>query len=180
MTHVDVKASTHPLTRPREAVARQREAYGDTESPPHGLAMGVYLGIVGAAAAVARSRRIPVPEVRGLDVALMAAATHRVARLVSKDSVTAPLRMPFTSREGDGHGSEVNDAARGSGVRRLIGELVSCPFCTGQWAATGLGVGYLFAPRATRLAMGVLSAVAAADFLHYGYTAVAERVEGDS
>ncbi|GAA5180119.1 hypothetical protein GCM10023322_11680 [Rugosimonospora acidiphila] len=43
--------------------------------------------------------------------------------------------------------------------------------------ASGLAAGLVLAPRLTRFAMGVASAVAGADFLHFGYDA-AKRLAG--
>lgn len=46
----------------------------------------------------------PAPNVRRpgvLDLAVLALATQHLTRLVSKDSVTAPLRVPFTEYEGE-------------------------------------------------------------------------------
>lgn len=44
--------------------------------------------------------------------------------------------------------------AGGRGAQKTIGELVTCPFCTSVWVATGFTAGMIFLPRATRLAMG--------------------------
>ncbi|HUR75421.1 MAG TPA: DUF1360 domain-containing protein, partial [Sporichthya sp.] len=90
---------------------------------------------------------------------------------------TAPLRAPFTERTGAGEGNEVNDTARGEGVRHTVGELVSCPFCLSQWVATGLVFGLVFAPGPTRLLASTLAAVAGADFLHHAY-ATAQQLPG--
>jgi len=53
-----------------------------------------------------------------------------------------------------------------------VGELLTCPFCLGQWIATGLTVGLVLAPGPTRLVAATLAAVAGADFLHHAYCAV--------
>ena len=72
--------------------------------------------------------------------------------------------------------------SRPAGIRRrevadqhALGELLTCPFCTAVWVASGLAAGLVFAPRLTRFGMGVASAIAGADFLHLGYGA-AKRV----
>ena len=49
--------------------------------------------------------------------------------MVAKDRVTAPLRAPFTRFEKSAGSGEVEEAARGSGLKGGIGELVSCPYC---------------------------------------------------
>ena len=51
-----------------------------------------------------------------------------------------------------------------------MGELVSCPFCLGMWVSTCFTAGYVFMPRATRLAATTLAGLAASDFLQFAYS----------
>jgi hypothetical protein len=101
------------------------------------------------------------------DIALAATATHKLSRLLARDPVTSPLRAPFTTYEGTAGPAELDEDARGEGARQAIGELITCPFCTGVWVATGLSAGLIFLPRTTRLAMGTLAALAGADLLQF-------------
>lgn len=64
---------------------------------------------------------------------------------------------------------------RGSGLRLATGELLVCPYCIGQWVASGFGVGLVAAPRLTRLIALIYSAEAVSDFLQLGYLAAEER-----
>ncbi|MGW0478917.1 DUF1360 domain-containing protein [Nonomuraea sp. NPDC003214] len=127
--------------------------------------MGTYGVLVGAAvaAAVLTGRRAP-DRVGLMDLGLMAACTHKVARLLAKDPVTSPLRAPFTRYEGVSGPSELKEEPRNT-----VGELLSCPFCIAQWAATGYAIGLVFAPRVTRLAGAAMTAVAASDWLQLAY-----------
>jgi hypothetical protein len=132
--------------------------------------IGTYSAAVAATLVVARrtGRRLP-PDVRVGDVVLMTVATFRISRLLAKDTITSPLRSPFTEfQEAAGEG-EVNERPRGSGLRHAAGELVSCPFCTSVWTVTGLTVGMAFAPRLTRWVAAAATAVAGSDALHLGY-----------
>lgn len=139
--------------------------------------MSVYAGAVVAVAVLTRVRGATLPAVSGWDTARLALATYKGARLLSKDKVTAPLRVPFTRRDSAGEGNEVNDVPRGDGAQRALGELLTCPFCLGQWVASGLAVGLIFAPTATRLVASTLAATAGADFLHHAYRA-AQQLPG--
>jgi hypothetical protein len=56
---------------------------------------------------------------------------------------------------------------RGTGARKAVGELLTCPFCTGMWISTGLCAGLVFAPGVTRLAASGLTALTGSDFLHF-------------
>ena len=63
----------------------------------------------------------------------------------------------------------------GSGSRRAIGALVTCPFCLAVWGATGFGFSLVLAPRATRFAASILTAVTGADVLHLAYGALEQK-----
>src|SRR2546423_928568 len=132
-----------------------------------------YAGLTGTLAGLARLTGHSAPErISGLDVVLISCATHKVSRLLAKDSVTSPLRAPFTRYEGTTGDAELGEQVRGTGVRHSVGELISCPFCLGVWVATGFAAGLVFAPRFTRLAAATFTAVAASDTLQLVYAAV--------
>jgi hypothetical protein len=118
-----------------------------------------------------RGQRLPT-RVDPVDVVLLGTATFKLSRLISRDAVTGVVRAPFTRRKGKGKGSEVMDVPRGTGARRAIGELLTCPFCISQWLATALGGAYVVAPDATRVAAATLTAVSIADVLQYAHTAL--------
>ena len=104
-------------------------------------------------------------------------ATHKVSRLITKAKVTGTLRAPFVEHHGPvGHG-EVDDVARGTGLRRAVGELLTCPHCVSQWIAGAIGVGMIAAPRLTRLITFVYSVEAASDFLQLAYVAAEHAAE---
>ncbi len=108
----------------------------DQERPLGGYAalMGLFLVVWGAFAAWFRaSDRVLPARVPPGDLALLAVSTHKVSRLIAKDRVTSTFRAPFTRFEDDAGPSEVNEAARGHGLRRAIGELLICPYCLGLW-----------------------------------------------
>lgn len=156
------------------AVARhEAHAYAAGEERPLGsflALMGTYgLGVAGLSAAV-RARGTGLPErLSWSDLGLVTVATHKLARLVAKDPVTSPLRAPFTTFAGTSGEAELAEEVRGTGPRKAIGELVTCPFCVGQWVATGFVFGLVLAPRPTRLATSVFTALAGADALQLGY-----------
>ena len=91
--------------------------------------------------------------------------------------MTSPLRAPFAEYKGTAGPAELREGVRGQGGRQTIGELVTCPFCTSVWVATGMMAGLVFLPHATRLAVAALAALAGADLLQYGH-AVLEKAAG--
>lgn len=160
---------TSVLSRVRD----QAERYsGGADRPLAGYVgtMTVYGSVVGLLAGLARLTGREIPDGLSVtDVALSAAATHKLSRLLAKDPVTSPLRAPFTSYEGISAPSELHEEVRGQGARKAIGELITCPFCMGVWVATGLTAGMVYLPRTTRLTIGTLAALTGADMLQYAY-----------
>src|SRR5690606_8159414 len=118
-----------------------------------------YAAVVGGMGLVLRNRRLP-ERIDPQDIALVALATHKLSRLVSKDPVTSPLRAPFTRFRGVSGPSELREEVRGHGSRHAVGELLTCPFCLSQWIATGFVFGLVVAPRPTRLVTSLYSALA--------------------
>jgi hypothetical protein len=128
-----------------------------------------------ALVAAARSGRLP-ERVEAPDVMLIGVASHKLSRVVTKDKITSFARAPFTEYQAPGAPGEVEERARGRGLRRLIGELLVCPYCLSVWTSAGFHLGLVYAPRGTRLVASTFSALTIADFLHIAYKA-AERKE---
>jgi hypothetical protein len=169
---IDQQETTAP-TGPLAALSKEADAYrGDEERPLGGFVavMAVYGAIVAVASLLAR-RRLPERFAWG-DLALISVATHKVSRRLAKDPVTSPLRAPFTQFRGTSGTAELAEDVRGTGIRKAVGELLTCPFCLGQWVATAFVFGLVIAPRPTRLVASVFTAVAAADVLQFGYVKV--------
>jgi hypothetical protein len=162
----------------RDRLADEGRAYSQGEERPladYTRVMASYAAGVAGLSAVVRARRRPLPERPTVgDVALVAIATAKVSRLISRDAVTSPLRAPFTRYEGSGGSAELKESVRGHGLRHAVGELLTCPFCISQWVATGFAFGFILAPRIARQVAGMFAALEAADFVQYG-RAIAER-----
>lgn len=106
---------------------------------------------------------------------MVGVASHKLSRLISKDKVTSPLRAPFTELEGSGGPGELEERARGGPVRKMIGELLICPYCIGLWVVAAFSFGLLFAPRTTRFVASVFSALTVSDFFQVAYKAAEEK-----
>lgn len=130
---------------------------------------GVFGGVFGGllAVGVARGR---LPERLGAgDLLLAGLATHKLSRLIGKDKVTSFLRAPFARYDGPAGPGEVSESPRGRGMRLAIGELVTCPYCLGQWVAAGMVGGLAVAPRPTRLVAGTYAVLGISDFLQIAF-----------
>ena len=158
---------------------RKRAEYSAGAERPmvgYSVALLTYgVGVSSVAAAARAAGRWPPPRLSAGDLALMTVATHKLSRLIAKDPITSPLRMPFTRFEGVSAPSELHEEVRASGMGHSIGELIACPFCLAPWVATGLTAGYAVAPGTTRSLATAYAAVAGADFLQYAYAATQQR-----
>jgi hypothetical protein len=163
------EATAEAASRVNDAAERYNHGH-ERPLAGYGVVDGVYLATVTAVGLVARRMGKRAPELSVRDIAVFGIATHRMARTITKDSVTSPLRMPFTRYEGRGGPGELQEkvVAR-QPVARAVGELVTCPFCMAQWVATGFVAGAVFAPRLSRLVAAAFASVAVADFLHFAY-----------
>ena len=141
----------------------------------YGLLTAIFnMAVVALVVVAGRRGRLPQRYGAG-DLVLVAAATAKLSRLVARDRVTSAIRAPFTRFEEDaGHG-EVDEAARGRGLQRAIGELVVCPYCLAQWIAAALVTGLALAPRATRAVAAIFTVFGLSDLLQLGRSALEER-----
>ena len=147
--------------------------YAPGEEKPlasYGVLMSVFAALAGAFAAWFRRSGRELPErIDTRDLALLTLASHKSARLISKDKVTSAVRAPFARYEGSAGPGEVSEQPRGSGLRHVIGELLVCPYCLGMWTSAALTAGLLVAPRFTRWMSSVLVIFFGADVLQIAY-----------
>jgi hypothetical protein len=116
-----------------------------------------------------RSDRELPERMGGADLLLVTTATHKLSRLITKDRVTSALRRPFTRYQDDAGPGEVEEEARGHGIRRALGELLICPYCVGMWIAAAFTAGLAVAPRPTRWIASALTALFGSDLLQIAY-----------
>jgi hypothetical protein len=149
------------------------------DRPPlvaYSVAMAIFNALFAAGLVLAKKRGRELAERPALgDLLLVGVASHKLSRLIGKDKVTSPVRAPFTELEGRGGPGEFEEAARGTGARKAIGELLVCPYCLGLWVVAAFSLGLLFAPRLTRFVAAVFSALTVSDFLQIAYKAAEEK-----
>jgi hypothetical protein len=156
-----------------ENLRREYAAHEPIPLSGYVASMAIFTAGLGAALVwMTRQRRALPPTLQ--DVALLGTATHKLSRILSKDFVTAPVRAPFTRRASSEGAGEVQDEARGGGLRRAVGHLLTCPYCLGPWIATGLGTSMAKWPHQAGFVTRVLTAVTVSDFLHLAYARLNE------
>lgn len=174
------QAKASPPERLAERARKIKRDYAPGEERPMGshlVLVAIYNALMGAFFLMRARAGKPFPERIGIgDLLLAGVATHKLSRLIAKDRVTAPLRAPFTEFQEEGGPGEVEEKPRGRGMRRAIGELLVCPFCLGQWVASGILGGLVIVPRATRFVCSIFAAITIGDFLQILYKGSEEKL----
>jgi hypothetical protein len=101
-----------------------------------------------------------------LDLTMLALAAYRLGRLIAYDVVMEPFRRPFARTVPDGTGAGESVEARGTGARRAIGQLISCPICAGTWIAAFMVYGLYAFPGPARVFLAIMAAIGAAELLN--------------
>jgi len=172
-SYVTGSAAEHAgAARPGSAANGKAAGNGAQERPigSYSVLTAAFGGLCAAFALWMRRTGRKLPErVPAGDLALITLATHKLSRLIAKDRVTSAIRHPFTRYQGEGGPGEVEEEARGSGLRRAVGELLICPYCLGMWIAAAFTGGLAVAPRATRWLAAVFTALFGSDVLQIAY-----------
>jgi hypothetical protein len=144
--------------------------------------MATFAGGLAAAGALSRLLGRDPQCQNALDLTVLAAASFKAARTLTRDGVSSFIREPFV--RGHAHKGDEEPIATGD-LRQAIGELVTCSRCVGTWVAAGLTTTQVLAPRFGRLLTWSLAAAGINDFLQAGFAALGskanelqERVEG--
>jgi hypothetical protein len=143
------------------------------ERPPYEAYAAIaatFLGALTGASLLARALARDPRELTALDLVTLPGATFKASRTISRERVASFAREPFV--EGEADSGEERPA--GEGMRRAVGELVTCTRCVGTWVGAGLASTQILAPRLGRALTWSLSAAAANDFLQAGFAALTQ------
>jgi hypothetical protein len=165
------------LPEPIEKIAKEIETGYEAENVPLGsylLLMGAYSLFFAALYKASSRGRDQFEKPKGLDLALLTIASYKFSRVITMSFIGSAVRAPFTKRGPSLKAGEVQDQARGRGLQRAIGNMVTCPFCFNVWSTTLFVFGYSISKKLTTQVAYVLSIAAAGDFLHLGYRNVRE------
>ena len=145
--------------------------YSKNERPLGGYAIlvGVFTAGLSAALTADREAKNKLPELNWAELILLGIATHKLSRIATKDLVTSPFRAPFVKFKKSAGAGEVEEEARGDGLREAVGDLITCPYCIAPWIASLLVFAHRRAPRSTRVIASIFSITAASDFLNQLY-----------
>ena len=162
-------------TEPSTAPDRRRQNGGRGTGPAtdpsdyatiNAVYAALFAGVLYATRERAGDDPIPVRELVPLS-----AATFALSKLVAREKVGTWLREPFV--EQDGH--EPRPAGRG--LKRAVGELVTCTRCVGAWSALGVVGLRMAAPHTGRTVSNVLAVSAANDWMQAGFRWLCARAD---
>lgn len=157
----------------------QREYQGGEDMPLLSFAVLGSLWVASLGFMLWRARKEDcLPErMEWRDALLLGVGSHKLARILTRDKVTSFLRAPFTRfQETAGQGT-VHEKARGRGLQKAVGQLLTCPYCAGGWTSAALTAGLIFNPPVTRWVCGLLAVHEIADLLHMGYYRLYSRTQ---
>ncbi len=134
----------------------------DDERPiPEYAALAAAFWGVFAVFMVRNRDRLP-ERMRVTDLAQIALSSYKLSRVITKEDVTAFVRAPVTEDPGA-------QQPKRDGMGRVLGELVTCPYCIGLWITSALSYSQVLFPRETRFFTSIFGSYAVTDFLHAGF-----------
>ncbi|NMH71906.1 DUF1360 domain-containing protein [Bacillus sp. RO2] len=99
---------------------------------------------------------------------LLGLASFRLTRLLVLDKIAGFIRKPFMEEiEEKNEKGEIEEyiVIKGKGLRRWMGELLSCYWCTGVWVTTGLFLLITFYPLLGKPVLIIFAAASVAGIL---------------
>jgi hypothetical protein len=139
----------------------------DSPTEPHDYAAlnAVYGALLAAVVLATRDRGARRDPISGPELIPLSAATFALSKVIAREKIGTWVREPFVSDEDDRRPS-------GRGLRRAVGELLTCTRCVGAWSALGIVGLRLASPSSGRVVTNVLAVSAANDWLQAGFKAV--------
>ena len=150
-----------------------------TEPVDYGAINAVYGVLLAGVVLATRERAAHGNPIANEEFPILAGATFALAKVISKEKIGTWVREPFVEEGPD----RKPQGARGTRLRRVTGELLTCSRCVGAWSALGLVGLRVASPGAGRIVNAVLATAAANDFLQAGFTwltAQADAAEDES
>jgi hypothetical protein len=141
-----------------------------TEAADYALINLVYASLFASVIYATRERASKDP-VQLHELVPMSVATFALAKVIAKEKVGTWVREPFVDH------ADGEPKPEGRGLRRAVGELVTCTRCIGAWSALGVVGLRLAYPDAGRNVTNVLAVSGANDWLQSGFKALCARAD---
>ena len=155
----------------REMRARRGQRKAITNSGDYLVLEAVFSSaLAGVFALTARRGRTGAAGISRAELPVLALATFALADVLAKERISTWLREPFVVESADHRPLE----PAGRGMRRAVGELLTCTRCAGTWSALGLvGLRTAF-PLTGQVTINVLALTGANDILQAGFRGLTE------
>jgi hypothetical protein len=140
---------------------------GETTAGDYAALNALWLSLAGGVIAASRGRASKDP-IKNRELIPMAAATFALSKAVARERIGTWVREPFVDQ------SE-GQKPKGRGMRRAIGELVTCTRCVGTWSALGVVGLRVLNPEAGKTVSVILASSAANDWLQAGFKLLTEQ-----
>ena len=138
-----------------------------TEPSDYAALNAVYAALLAGVVVATRNRGARDDPITGPELIPLSAATFALAKVIAREKIGTWVREPFVEEEPfDGQ------RPAGRGIRRAVGELVTCTRCVGAWSALGIVGLRLASPSSGRVVTNVLAVSAANDWLQAGFRAL--------
>lgn len=131
----------------------------------YGAINAVYGTLLAGVVLAARGRAHDRPPIPASELIPLGAATFALSKVVAKEKIGTWMREPFVEENAE----RKPETPRGRGLRRAVGELLTCTRCVGAWSALGLVSLRIASPPTGRVVTTVLATSAANDFLQAGF-----------
>jgi hypothetical protein len=151
------------------AEAEQRRDDTPTDAVDYAKLNAVYAALVATVLLSTRGREHEDP-IAGRELIPIAAATFALSKVIAREKIGTWMREPFVELD------QGERKPRGRGLRRAVGELVTCSRCVGAWSALGVVGLRLAAPESGRTLTNVLAASAGNDWLQAAFKLLTAEV----
>lgn len=95
-----------------------------------------------------------------MEIFMLTLASFRLTRLFVYDKITEFIRSPFfdeVEEKNENGEIEIYFVPKKKGIRRFIGELLSCYWCTGVWSSVFLLIIYFQIPKIAHVIIIILA-----------------------
>jgi uncharacterized protein DUF1360 len=154
--------ATEPATFPQEVRDQQRRPDSPAEPVDYAALSAGLAALITGVAVAARKRGTDSDPITGTELIPLSAAAFSISKAIAREKVGTWVREPFVDEE---HGQR----PQGRGLRRAVGELVTCTRCVGAWSAAGIVGLRVLSPQTGRVVTSVFAVSAANDFLQAGF-----------
>jgi hypothetical protein len=151
--------------------AQTWESEGPTQPHDYAAINAVWVSLLGGLIMATRGRASADP-IQARELVPLAGATFAVSKAVARERIGSWVREPFVE---DDNGDGEPQRPKGRGLRRALGELVTCTRCVGTWSALGVVGLRVLHPEAGRTVSMILASSAANDWLQTGFKLLTEQ-----